>query len=152
MILSMTGFGTAGRSQDGIGYTLEIRSLNNRYFKAAIKLPETLQFLETEVERMIRSRLGRGSISYTLRLRNQGESAGYEINTAALERYVGSICGVKLPEGVRPTIDLATISALPGVFQEPEMDDEQLSQRTQVVQEMTTEAIVHLLVMRRAEG
>jgi uncharacterized protein (TIGR00255 family) len=152
MILSMTGFGTAERSEGGAGYTLDIRSLNNRYFKAAIKLPETLQFLEADVERMVRARLGRGSVNYNLRVRSQASSAGYDINTAALERYVDGICTVRIPDGVQATIDLASITGLPGVCQPPEMDELQRDRQGQLVREMTEEAIDRLLEMRRAEG
>ena len=152
MILSMTGFGMAERSQGGADYTLEIRSLNNRYFKATIKLPEPLQFVETDVDRMVRARLGRGSITYVLRTRNQGPTAGYDINTAALERYVGTICGVRVPENIQATIDLASVTALPGVCQPPEIADEQRAHQTELVREMTEEAIDRLLDMRRAEG
>jgi uncharacterized protein (TIGR00255 family) len=148
----MTGFGTAERCQDGVGYAVEIRSLNNRYFKAAIKLPETLQFLETEVERMVRARLGRGSITYNLRMRNQGALAGYEINTAALQQYLTAICGTEVPDGVAATIDLATIAALPGVCQPPEMDEQQRGRQTELIRDLTKEAIDRLLEMRQAEG
>ena len=40
MILSMTGFGAADRHVNGISYRAEIRSLNGRYFKLSLKLPE----------------------------------------------------------------------------------------------------------------
>ena len=52
MIVSMTGYGSAERCEDGLSYALEVRSLNNRYFKASIKMPDGLQFLEPEVDKM----------------------------------------------------------------------------------------------------
>ena len=63
MIHSMTGYGEARCDRDDVSYRVEIRSLNNRYFKAVIKLPEAFQYLETEVDKLLRSRLGRGSIT-----------------------------------------------------------------------------------------
>ena len=103
MIHSMTGFGDAALGEDGVHYTLEIRSLNNRYFKANIKLPEHLQFLEAEVEKLLRSRLGRGSITYHLRVRNVSAEAAYDINRAALEAYVQQLSGNKF--GIAGGID-----------------------------------------------
>ena len=45
MIRSMTGFGAADRvDADGVGYVFEARTVNHRYLKLAIKLPEFLQF------------------------------------------------------------------------------------------------------------
>ena len=52
MILSMTGYGEAQYSEDGVSYALEIRSVNGRYLKIAIKLPESLALLEPEVENL----------------------------------------------------------------------------------------------------
>lgn len=51
MIRSMTGFGDAQREEEDHAYHLEIRSVNNRYLKAAVHLPEDFAFLETDVER-----------------------------------------------------------------------------------------------------
>jgi len=152
MILSMTGFGGAERSEDGVSYCLEIRSLNNRYFKVSTKLPENLQFLEGEVERMLRTGLGRGSCTYTLRVRNDSATAGYDINQAALRKYVESICAAPLPEGVQATIDLAAVAALPGICQPPETDEQARERLLALVREMTGQALDGVLAMRRAEG
>ncbi|MFQ5490026.1 MAG: YicC/YloC family endoribonuclease [Phycisphaerae bacterium] len=148
----MTGFGSAAKSQDGTAYTLEIRSLNNRYFKASIKLPEPLQFLEPDIERALRSVLRRGSVNYTLRIRSEGPITGLDINTAALEQYLQRICSAKVPDGVSATIDLAAVSAMPGVCQPPEADDSQREQQRHIVTDLTDHALDGLVAMRRAEG
>jgi uncharacterized protein (TIGR00255 family) len=152
MIVSMTGFGGAERTEDGVTYALEVRSLNHRYFKASIKLPESLQFLEGKVDRMLREPLVRGSVSFTLRLRNDSAAAGCDINKAALERYVQSITGASVPPKMQATIDLAAVAALPGVCQPPEMDEEARQRQAKIVEELTGQALGGLLEMRRVEG
>lgn len=152
MILSMTGYGGAERAEDGFAYSLELRSLNNRYFKASIKLGEGLQFLEADVERMLRARLGRGSITYVLRIRSESAAAGYDVNRAALQAYLERICGVEVPEGVQACVDLAAVAGLPGVCQPPAPDEALREKQGRIVQELTAEAIDGLLAMRRAEG
>ena len=57
MIRSMTGFGVATAEADGASYSVEVRSLNSRYFKANIRLPEELQGLEAELEPTLSRRL-----------------------------------------------------------------------------------------------
>jgi uncharacterized protein (TIGR00255 family) len=151
VIHSMTGFGDAALGEDGVNYTLEIRSLNNRYFKASIKLPEHLQFLEAEVERLLRSRLGRGSITYHLRVRNVSAEAAYEINRAALEAYVQQLSGLKIA-GQSTRVDLAALMELPGVCQPREMDHDARRQAWDVLQRMTLEAMDKLVAMRQIEG
>ncbi len=54
MIHSMTGYGAVQHVDDGPCYALEIRSLNNRYLKLLIKLPEHLVFLESDIDRLVR--------------------------------------------------------------------------------------------------
>ena len=88
MIVSMTGFGDATAEKDGTHYSVEIRSLNNRFFKASIKLPENVSGLEPELETMLREQLGRGSITYILKTRSQSAEAAYLINTQALDSYL----------------------------------------------------------------
>ena len=55
MIHSMTGFGEAQLEEAGHAYHLEIRSVNNRYFKSSVHLPEDFAFLETDVRSALTS-------------------------------------------------------------------------------------------------
>src|SRR5678816_4900375 len=80
MIVSMTGFGDASAERNGAHYSVEIRSLNNRFFKPVIKLPENVSGLEPELESMLRERLGRGSITYILKMRSDSAEAAYHLN------------------------------------------------------------------------
>jgi uncharacterized protein (TIGR00255 family) len=148
----MTGYGSAECSEDGISYSLEIRSLNNRYLKASIKLPEGFAFAEADVDKQIRRRLGRGSVNYTLRMRNQSPTAAYDINRAAMERYLRDLCTANLPGGVATSVDLAAVAALPGVTQPPAVDEQAKQRQSKVVADLTERAIDSLLLMRQAEG
>src|SRR2546422_9890491 len=118
MIVSMTGFGDATAENDKTHYAVEIRSLNNRFFKAVIKLPENVSGLEPEIETMLREKLGRGSITYILKMRSDTAEAAYHINTQALAAYLAQLQQVKGLDKAM-TIDLATLLGLPGVCQEP---------------------------------
>lgn len=151
MILSMTGFGDAETSFDGVSYSLEIRSLNNRYFKSVIKLPESLQFLDGEVDKLLRSRLGRGSISCVLRARTENATE-YKINRGALQDYVNQICAVDLPGGVHATVDLASVAAMPGVCQAPVLDEASRRKYWEIIRGLVERALDKLVNMRRAEG
>src|SRR5436305_5198898 len=95
MIVSMTGFGDATAERDGTHYAVEIRSLNNRFFKAVIKLPDNLSGLEPGLETTLREHLGRGSITYILKMRMDSAEAAYHINTQALRSYLEQLQEVK---------------------------------------------------------
>ncbi len=151
MIVSMTGFGDATAERDGTHYAVEIRSLNNRFFKPIIKLPETISGLEPELETMLREKLGRGSITYILKMRSDSAEAAYHINTHALKSYLEQLQGVKgLDRLVQ--IDLASLVQLPGVCQEPRDDTDEIERHGPVVRELSDKAIIKLDAMRHREG
>jgi uncharacterized protein (TIGR00255 family) len=151
MIVSMTGFGDAIAERDGTHYAVEIRSLNNRFFKPVIKLPENVSGLEPELESMLREKLGRGSITYILKLRTDSAEAAYHLNVNALKNYLDQLQEVKgLDRFVQ--IDLASLVQLPGVCQEPRDETDEIERHGPTVRDLTARAIVKLDAMRRREG
>jgi len=151
MIVSMTGFGDATAERDGTHYAVEIRSLNNRYFKPVIKLPETLGGLEPEIESLLRESLGRGSITFILKMRFDSAEAAYHINTQALKSYLQQLQEIKgLDHMVQ--IDLASLVQLPGVCQEPRDESDEISRHGDVIRQLAATAIKKLQAMRNREG
>jgi len=151
MIISMTGFGDATTERDGTHYAVEIRSLNNRFFKVIIKLPDNVSGLEPELESMLREALGRGSITYILKVRSDSAEAAYHINTQALKAYLAQLQAVKgLDHLVQ--IDLASLLQLPGVCQEPRDETDEIARHGPVIRDLTSTAIGKLHAMRRREG
>jgi uncharacterized protein (TIGR00255 family) len=151
MIVSMTGFGDATAECNGTHYAVEIRSLNNRFFKPVIKLPDNVAGLEPELESMLRERLGRGSITYILKMRVDSAEAAYHINTAALNAYIEQLKQVKGLDGVA-RIDIASLVQLPGVCQEPAGDTDEITRHGEIIRELTVKAIDKLQHMRQREG
>lgn len=151
MIVSMTGFGDATAERDGTHYAVEIRSLNNRFYKPVIKLPEVVAGLEPELDGMLREQLVRGSITLTLKMRIESAEAAYRINTPALERYLQQLRAVKgLEHGMR--IDLASLLQLPGVCQEPRDETDEIERHGPTIRTIAQQAIDKCLKMRREEG
>jgi uncharacterized protein (TIGR00255 family) len=151
MIISMTGFGDATAERNGTHYAVEVRSLNNRFFKPVIKLPENVSGLEPEIETMLRDKLGRGSITFILKMRLDSADAAYHVNTAALESYLAQLRQVKGLDGVA-RIDLASLMQLPGVCQEPRDESDEIAKHGDVVRELVNKSIEKLNNMRSREG
>jgi uncharacterized protein (TIGR00255 family) len=151
MIISMTGFGDATAESNGTHYAVEIRSLNNRFFKPVIKLPETVSGLEPELESTLREHLGRGSITFILKMRMDSAEAAYHINVSALRAYLEQLQAVKgLDRLVH--IDLASLVQLPGVCQEPRDETDEIARHGPIVRDLASKAIVKLQAMRAREG
>ncbi len=151
MINSMTGFGDASAEHDGAHYAVEIRSLNNRYFKPVIKLPENVSGLEPEIESMLREGLGRGSITFILKMRLNSADAAYHINTPALESYVNQLRQLR-GMGADFQIDLAALLSLPGVCQEPRDESDEIARHGDSIRRLSKKAVEKLAVMRAKEG
>jgi uncharacterized protein (TIGR00255 family) len=147
----MTGFGDASAEKGGTHYAVEIRSLNNRYFKPVIKLPDTVSGLEPELETMLREKLGRGSITFILKMRSDSAQAAYHINTEALKAYVEQLQAVKGLDRLL-TIDLASLVNLPGVCSEPRDEADEIAEHGNVIRQITAKGIAKLDEMRRREG
>jgi uncharacterized protein (TIGR00255 family) len=151
MIVSMTGFGDATAERDGTHYSVEIRSLNNRFYKSVIKLPDNVSGLEPELETMLREQLGRGSITYILKMRSQSAEAAYLINTQALDAYLEQLQRIKNVNG-NLNVDLGALLALPGVCQEPRDESDEIDRHGPTIRELTGKAIAKLGAMRAREG
>ena len=55
MVKSMTGYGRSVETVNGREFTVEIRSVNNRYLDCAVKLPRALTFAEDAVKQWMYS-------------------------------------------------------------------------------------------------
>jgi uncharacterized protein (TIGR00255 family) len=149
----MTGFARVCREINSISYAVEIRSVNNRYFKPNIKLPEPAAFLEQEIERLLRDNIYRGSVNYFLRYKNISGEPMYEIDSAALKSYVEKLNGVSRPQsGIDCTINLADLLLLPGVVRPQEPENEKADNLKKAVFEVTALALEQMKKMREQEG
>ncbi len=152
MIRSMTGYGEASAQIDGVHYFVETRSLNNKYFKGVIRLPEFYQGLEAEVESRLRQRLTRGTITLTASCTDASASAAYDINAAALDRYIKQLRAIPAIAGGELKLDVAALLTLPGVLQPPADEEDRLSRARSSFMPLVDKALDNLVAMRAKEG
>ncbi|MDP6601893.1 MAG: YicC/YloC family endoribonuclease [Phycisphaerales bacterium] len=146
MLRSMTGFGTASRRDDGMSCLVEIRSVNNRYLKPHVRLPDQLQGLEADIDAALSRRLTRGSVTVTVKYSDTSATAAATINTDALAAYMEQLGSI----GASP-IDPGNLLSLPGIVVSDTGID--LMERIgPVVMELVAEACDGVLAMRTREG
>ncbi|MBI1335602.1 MAG: YicC family protein [Phycisphaera sp.] len=153
MIHSMTGFGDASDQARGVHFHVEVRSLNNRYFKATIRTPEELSSFEAEAESLLRKRLTRGSITCTLRTRVQDATAAHRVNDAALVAYLEHLKTLQSrieTDAKSLNIDLTALLTLPGVLETD--DDDFLATARPIIKQLLDKACERLIQMRIEEG
>lgn len=152
MINSMTGYGGAQCEINGATYAVEIKSVNNRYFKSSIRLPESVAFLEESIDRLLRDNLSRGTVTYVLRLKDVSADVLFDIDEPALNACLEKLSRVASSSGVETRIDIASLLELPGIVQAASPDEGTVDQLREKVIAVSQEATDRLKKMRAAEG
>ena len=152
MVKSMTGYGRAEQTIRGRKITVEVRSVNNRYLDASVRLPRSLSFAEDAVKQAIKASVSRGKVEMYVTVHTEGgEEVVVKLNTAVLEGYLGAMRQMVSDYGVTDDISVSTLSRLNDVFsvEKPQVDEEQLlADLLSVVQK----ALQNYDAMRTAEG
>ncbi len=149
----MTGFGEASGDTVGVHFSLELRSLNNRYFKFSSRLPEEIASLDAEVESHLRKRVGRGSFALSVKLRVADARAASIINEDVLLGYLGHLETIQSKvQDHAVTIELTQLLALPGVLQAATTDESFMHHARPVLLGLLDTAIDRLTAMRLTEG
>ena len=110
----MTGFGSAEGMVGAAGVSVEIRTVNHRFFNPSIKLPGPFAKWEGDVRELLRQRIARGHVALTARVeRESGKGAG--INEQRFGEYVAVLRELQGRFGLTDKLDAATILGLPDV-------------------------------------
>ncbi len=152
MINSMTGYGEAEGEINGVCYAVEIKTLNNRYLRTIVKLPDAVAFLEEEIEKLLRKSLSRGTVNYVLRLKNVSANVLFDIDEMALQAVMEKLSRVASSADVSGTIDISSLLSLPGIIQPVLPDKKVAEQIKKKVLDISQEALGKLKQMRAAEG
>ena len=152
MIKSMTGYGRAVETVNGREYTVELRSVNNRYLDCSVRLPRMLSFAEEAVKQAVKAMVSRGKVDVFISLRSEAEEdVTVKLNGAVLQGYLDAMRQMVTEYGVRDDISVSTVSRLPDVFsvEKKEADEDQLRQDLLQVVNM---ALENYNAMRETEG
>ena len=129
MVKSMTGYGRAVETVNGREFTVELRSVNNRYLDCTVKLPRALSFAEDAVKQAVKGTISRGKVDVFVSLRAEGaQDVKITLNTAMVEGYLDAMHQMAKDYGIREDISVSLLSRMPDVFtvDKPEVDEEQL--------------------------
>ncbi len=152
MIKSMTGYGRAVETVNGREFTVELRSVNNRYLDCSVRLPRILSFGEEAVKQAVKNAVSRGKVDVFVSVRSEsGDEVQVTLNTAVLESYLTAMRQMVEQYGVADDISVSSVSRLPEVFslEKPQVDEEQLLADMMSV---LTKALEGYDAMRTTEG
>jgi uncharacterized protein (TIGR00255 family) len=152
VVKSMTGYGRAVETVNGRQFTVELRSVNNRYLDCTVKAPRSLSFAEEAVKQTVKNSISRGKVDVFITIHSEnGVDATVTLNTAVVEGYLAAMEQMAEKYPVKNDISVSLLSRMPEVFsvEKPEVDEEQLLADLMSV---LAKALESFDAMRMAEG
>ena len=129
MIKSMTGYGRAVETVNGREFTVELRSVNNRYLDCSVRLPRILSFGEDAVKQAVKNSISRGKVDVFITVRSEaGDEVQVSLNKTVVEGYLAAMKQMVADYGVKDDISVSVLSRVPEAFsvEKPQVDEEQL--------------------------
>ncbi len=151
MILSMTGYGRSRQTLAGREITVELKSVNSRYFEYSSRIPRGCAFLDDRLKKLLAGQVSRGKVELSLQVQG-GEADTVVVPDLALAKSYQDALGVLGEElQMRCDVPLGLLARFPDVLavRRAEPDQEQLWQE---VSEACQKALEGFTAMRAAEG
>ena len=136
----------------GREFTVEVRSVNNRYLDCTVKLPRMVSFAEDAVKQAVKAAISRGKVDVYISVKSEAEvDTKITLNVAIAEGYLSAMRQMVETYGVKDDISVSTLSRLPEIFtvEKPQVDEDQLKADLMLVVEAALEGYN---AFRAAEG
>lgn len=152
MIKSMTGFGRERKTIGDYDISVEIRSVNNRYFELNTKIPRSCLFMEDKLKNLVKTKVSRGKVELSLSISNvQGKETAVSVNNLVVESYITALREAGKIYGLTDDLTLKDVFNMTDAFtiSRPEEDEELLWNS---VREVAEAALSNFISMRETEG
>ena len=152
MIRSMTGFGRAQASVDGYNITVEIKSVNNRYFDFYAKLPRAYSFLEEKIKTLLSTEISRGKVECSVQIESTvDDSVEVTVNEPLAKGYINAISHIAETFGIANDVTALSVARFSDVLSitKTAVDEDALWEK---VQGVVKSALAEFISMREAEG
>lgn len=152
MIRSMTGYGRGQQLLHGRSITVEIRSVNHRYFEFSCRTPRGCAFLEDRLKRTLQQAISRGKVEVSLTLQTvESRGGAVAVDHALAGQYLTALRALAAEYGLTDDLTLSAVARLPDLFTvcRGEEDEEELADD---VLSVLQEALDRFVAMREAEG
>ncbi len=152
MLRSMTGFGRANGLFGDLDITVEIKSVNHRYFEFGCRMPRAYQFIEEKLKSLCQQSISRGKVELSVFIDDNSESAvEVEINRPYAKAYIDALKQLSKEFGIKNDVKLSTLANNSEIFkvshrQQPDED------AAEAVANVVGEAISSFIAMREVEG
>lgn len=149
---SMTGYGKGQASADGRKVTVEIKTVNHKFFDWSMKMPKGFLFVEDDAKKTVATAVNRGHIDVFVTYEQEAATASeYSVDRALAEKYVAAARELADATGVEFDVTAYALMKNPDVvsLKVADFDDETLKN---LVLTALGEALGNLVAMREKEG
>ncbi len=152
MIRSMTGYGRAEQTVDGMDITFEVKSVNHRYFEYSSRLPRAYGFLDDKLKGYLQKSISRGKVDVYLYIETvDAPGSSVTVNHALVKAYLDAFRELKDTYGLRDDVSVMSLSRNPDILTvHKNAEDEEAVWKA--VRTVADEAIAHFVAMRETEG
>ena len=152
MLRSMTGYGRSQKILNGRDISVEIRSVNHRYYEYTSRIPRTYSYIDEKLKAVLKTSVARGKVEVSVTINNiEGKDSQIAINKGVAEGYVTALRSISEELDLKDDLTLSNLIRIPDVFniQKTPDDEEQICAD---VSEVTAEALERFVAMRETEG
>lgn len=152
MIKSMTGYGKSEQTIDSLNVTVEIKSVNHRYFEFSARVPREYGFLEEKLKKYCNSLITRGKVECYVSVEDLEErEMEANVNETLAAGYVKALKELSERFGLKDDISAVTLSRYPDVItlHKASEDEERIWNAVKTVAET---AVSKFIEMRETEG
>ena len=130
MIKSMTGYGSAKGTVEGLEISVELKSVNNRYLDASVRMPRSFLFAEETVKAIVQSHISRGKVDVFVSV--DSSAAGdmtVRVNEALLKGYLEAVSHIAEEYRLENDCTAMNVSRFPDVLsvEKKDLDAEAIS-------------------------
>jgi uncharacterized protein (TIGR00255 family) len=148
----MTGFGEAHSQQDSLAVSVEVRAINSRYFKLAMRSGEGYSALEPQIENLVRQHIKRGTVQVNLRVDRTHRADDFKINANVLCSYRDQLEKLRVAWHATEPVRLDDLLLLPGVVEEQRHGSEDAETDWPAISATVQAAMENMAQMRAEEG
>ena len=152
MILSMTGYGRAEQVLNGRDITVELRSVNSRFFEYSSRIPRTCAFMEDKLKKLVAARVSRGKVELNLSIQNvTAADTVVQVNWQLAESYKNAFQAMADRMDLKNDATVGMIAHFPDVLTQTAAPTDPDALWADVEQ-VAGQAVEAFLAMRAAEG
>jgi len=147
----MTGYGRGKYEDNGMEYTVEMKTINHRYNDISIKMPRYLIFLEDKIRQYIAKYISRGKMEVYITVKNLSNSSkNISVDKALAGEYVSQMRELITMYQLKDDISVSSLMRLPDIITNSEIEDEEKYWND--IKQALEIAMNHLIAAKEVEG